>query len=225
MNRRRLVLVLATLGVIAPMTFSATSESQGRCPDDMVHVSASVCIDRYPWPNIEGEKPQLGLSAIPEDEDVAKGRVMDAESLCASVGKRLCTASEWTRACRGPGGSKYPWGEELPFYIPGSNMGICNYDKWFRPYDEGKVFRRDPKHMAYLDQSEPAGSRPECVSPSGAHDMIGNVEQWVRCDGKHGYCLMGRYWADPKSCENKITAHAPKWHWYTTSGRCCLDIE
>lgn len=226
MRSHRTNILLAFTAIVIPiLTITFDTESQIPCPTGMVHVSSNTCIDRFPWPNIEGQKPLLGLSATPENEDMAKGRTMDAESLCASVGKRVCTANEWIKACRGPGDSKYPWGDELPAYIPGTNTGICNYDKWFRPYDEPKIFRRDPEHMAYLDQSEPAGIRPECVSPMGAHDMLGNTEQWVRCDGRYGWCLMGRYWADPKPCEYKITAHSPKWHFYDTGTRCCKDMK
>ncbi len=222
--RHRLEILLACSAVV--LTEHA-GETQVMCPEDMAHVNPSVCIDVFPWPNIEGVKPLLGLSAVPEDEDVKKGIVMDAESLCASVGKRTCTASEWVQACRGPDRARYPWGDELPKYVPGEGTGICNYDKWFRPYLEDKVYRRDPQHMGYLDQSEPAGSRPECVSAVGAYDMVGNAEQWVRCPkkGHFGWCLAGRFWSEPVECDQVITSHSPKWHWYTTSTKCCLDVE
>jgi sulfatase modifying factor 1 len=220
-------LKILVLCVVAAVTVEGTGQSQVMCPDDMVHATPTVCIDRYDWPNVEGVRPQLGLSAVPEDEDIENGVVMDAEALCESVGKRVCTAQEWEQACRGPDQARYPWGDELPKYVPGTGEGICNYDKWFKPYDEEKVFERDPKHMAELDQSEPAGSRPKCVAPSGAYDMIGNGEQWVRCPkkGRYGWCLVGRFWSEPVSCSARITAHAPKWHWYTTTTRCCLDVE
>jgi hypothetical protein len=219
---------LLALSIVASSAMvEGTGTTQVMCPEDMVHATPTVCIDRYLWPNIEGEKPLLGLSALPEDGDMAKGVIMDADALCASVGKRVCTASEWMRACRGPDHARYPWGDELPKYLPGSGDGICNYDKWFRAYDEEKIYRRDPKHMAELDQSEPAGNRPGCMSASGAYDMIGNGEAWVRCpkSGHYGWCLMGRFWSEPVDCTALITAHAPKWHFYTTAARCCKDVE
>jgi hypothetical protein len=215
---------VATVALVAFALSGSQPAEPPECPADMVRATDTACIDRYPWPNIEGEKPLLGLSALPEQKDVAAGRVMDVEQLCASVGKRACELDEWVAACRGPGGARYPWGDELPPYIPGEGSGRCNYDKWFRAYDERLVYERDPEHMSWLDQSEPAGSRPECVSASGAWDMLG-VEQWVRCPkiGRYGWCLVGRYWAEPYSCEQRITAHAPRWSWYSSTGRCCKD--
>ncbi len=60
------------------------------CPDDMVMLDGTFCIDRYEAPNKCGAKPMEGLS------------YEDAESYCEQQGKRLCSVAEWERACRGP---------------------------------------------------------------------------------------------------------------------------
>lgn len=194
-----------------------------RCPPDMVRLERS-CIDRYEWPNVEGEKPLLAASAVPETEDIQAGIVMDGESLCASVGKRLCYEDEWVSACEGVGGTKYPFGSKVPRYTPGDNTGLCNYDKRFRDVDERKVFLRDDNELKRLDQSEPAGSRPACISAVGAVDMMGSAEEWVRTrDG--GYVLAGRFWAEPWACHSMARTHAPNWHYYESGFRCCIDLK
>lgn len=196
------------------------------CPSDMVLATEGVCIDKFEWPNKPGRKPMLGASGLPEEYDVKVGKVMDAKRLCASVGKRVCHAKEWVAACEGQHEAKYPFGNELPDFAPGDGTGLCNYDKKFIGPDEYKVFARDPKEMRRLDQSEPAGSRKTCRSASGAYDMVGNAEEWVTCDnGRYGWCLVSRFWAEPFSCHNMIITHAPRWHYYSTGFRCCKDAE
>jgi hypothetical protein len=139
------------------------------CPADMVLAKPGVCIDKYEWPGIPGQRPMLAVSGLPE----ADGSVEDAEGICMARGMRICQLAEWVSACRGPNGS----------------------------------FSR-------------------CVSAAGSYDMVGNAEEWVRCvEGKFGWCLAGGYWAHPQSCTEAIIVHAPNWHLYTTSFRCCADVE
>lgn len=211
------------------------------CPDDMVRVPGTQsCIDRYEWPNRAGEKPGVGFSATPSIFDQRAGLVMDAEALCQSVGKQLCGSEEWTSACRGPGGSDYPFGSKLPKRRPEPDKAPCNYAQWFKEPNYDKVFERDPDELARLYQADRSGTRKSCVSASGAADMMGNVEEWTRCpswtskggancigsgDDRQCYCLMGRYWSAPEPCQHLITGHAPTYHDYETGFRCCLDLE
>lgn len=199
----------------------------------MVHLpSKGSCVDRFEWPNRRGSRPLLGATATPSTFDKQKGVVMDAESLCASVGKRLCRNDEWETACRGPKGSDYPFGPELPEPDPDQSKMPCNFWRPFIEPNEKKVWARDPAEMARLDQSDPAGARG-CRSASGAEDLMANAEEWVscpdwlskQCDESTGrcYCLMGRYWSDPAKCSRVVTSHAPTWHYYETGFRCCSD--
>lgn len=205
---------------------TSTSARDIVCPSDMVPTGVGTCIDRYEWPNKKGVKPLLGISGVAEDADIAAGRIMDVEQLCKSVGKRACKHYEWVKACQGPESKTYPFGNTLPKYDPNKRDGLCNYDKWFRVVDEQKVARRDPKEMDRLDQSEPSGERDTCKSSTGAMDMMGNAEEWVRCkDGPHGWCLMGRYWSSPEPCIQTISIHSPKWHYYQSSMRCCTNVQ
>lgn len=76
--------------------------AQGDCPVDMVPVRksdsytlanvTSFCMDRFEAPDQEGVKPFLGVIG------------WEAEWYCKERGKRLCTDTEWVRACLGSEG-------------------------------------------------------------------------------------------------------------------------
>lgn len=216
--------VVATL----PGLVLLTGSSRAPCPPDMVEVpAAATCIDRYEWPNKAGQKPLLGASALPEERDQKNGIVMDATTLCKQAGKRVCQWDEWLAACLGPDGTNTPWGDnEVPRYTPGERELPCNADKRYRAANERQVGIRDPREMRRLDQSEPSGSRADCVSAVGAYDMIGNGEEWVKCPGiRTGWCLAGRHFAEARVCSRLATGHAPRWHYYSTAFRCCKDQQ
>jgi len=203
--------------LLAVFFADAAHSQRASCPEDMVIAQEGeyglVCVDRYEWPNKKGVKPLVYATGL---EDDRWNEVNEASLLCATVHKRVCTKDEWQHAC----GDKYPYGDK---YDPTA----CNTEKRFRKVDEAKVDRYDKAELARLDQSEPAGSFEKCRSPSGAYDMVGNGEEWVKCsEGLYGWCLMGRHWADNRgSCKFTVTKHHPRWHYYSTSFRCCADAK
>ena len=58
-----------------------------RPPSDMIPIAGSSWIDPYEFPNQKGVKPETETN------------LAHAADACATVGKRLCTAAEWRRAC------------------------------------------------------------------------------------------------------------------------------
>jgi sulfatase modifying factor 1 len=102
------------------------------------------CIDRYEWPNKVGELPQ------------AMASWNDAKASCESIGKRLCSDTEWTLACEGPERHPYPYGDGYA-----RDGGACNMDKPYVWPNPERVY--DPEtsaqELARLDQREPSGAR------------------------------------------------------------------
>jgi sulfatase modifying factor 1 len=179
------------------------------CPAKTQHMH--FCIDRYEWPNRAGTLPSYMTS------------FRDAKEACESLGKRLCDDTEWTLACEGPQRQPYPYGNGLT-----RDDRACNIDKpyvWPRPE---RIF--DPStqdaELARLDQREPSGSRPSCVSPYGVHDMVGNVDEWVVNASQSGrpYVsgLKGGYWGPVRTrCRPMTTAHDESFRYYQIGFRCC----
>jgi formylglycine-generating enzyme required for sulfatase activity len=157
---------------------------------------------------------------------------IEAAQACTNAGKRLCSGGEFRRACEGPdAGDYYPYGGETR--IPGD----CN---------EGKgspmplLFGSDPSQWTYanfndprLDQIDgglaPTGSYPNCVSPDGIYDCVGNLNEWgsdpADVNG-HGR-WRGGYFGDAElngpGCLYTTSAHEPAYHDYSTGFRCCKD--
>ena len=196
----------------------APRASEGSCPADMVALP-SFCIDRYEAPNVVGSMP-FSLRTAP-----------DGEQWCATRGKRLCSETEWIRACEGPHGRRFPYGDT-------HRASACNDDRPWIPVswkalalwpDEAAV-----AEAARLFQADVSGARTECVSEDGVYDLTGNVAEWVRRDGpapRPGYehVLKGCYWAgcyhDPEpSCAFRNAAHPGTFRTYEAGFRCCRGL-
>jgi len=173
---------------------------------------------------------------------------LEAESACTNAGKRLCSVSEWYRACRGASDTTYPYGASFV-------AGRCNVG---RPHLLSILHGSDPKAWQYdahfndpeLDQRAgflaPTGEFSGCVSSYGAYDLVGNLHEWVsdrvdaslvtkipltdgirtrlrRNTGKG--IFMGGFFSTTnqhgRGCEFITMAHEPAYHDYSTGFRCC----
>jgi hypothetical protein len=167
------------------------------------------CIDRYEYPNRRGESP-VAMVSWPE-----------AQALCAEQGKRLCDENEWTFACEGEEATPYPYGY-------GREAERCGVDRPWRAYSaRALVHRQAPEagaEIARLWQALPSGSRPQCASSFGVHDLTGNVDEWTRGvrRGERPTILKGGYWGPVRTrCRPSTRSHDDKHVFYQQGFRCC----
>jgi len=154
------------------------------CPDDMVPVNRSFCIDRY-----EASKPDATVSSSGADSTMATSRpgVMPwqitnneaAEEACRAAGKTLCTSDRWHLACAGPDNTEYGYGDDYDplicngidtyCFCDGTSCGESTPCPYPHCYSEcGASFRLMP-----------TGSFPSCTNGWGVFDMNGNLWEHV----------------------------------------------
>ena len=211
------------------------------CPSEMVLVDGMYCPDvrhrclRYLDDGVPGaflshhrcavfDKAPQCLAArenrrfcIDRDEYVPSGGEMPlvdqswtmAKDLCESFGKRLCFESEWQFACQGEELRPYPYGFER-------NAKLCNHDLGDLEY-RGKL----------RDKRVRPGDRPECVSPFGVRNLVGNIDEWTVRDGMHKpwrSSLRGGWWlAGRNNCIAATTGHDEYYFGAQTGVRCCSN--
>jgi formylglycine-generating enzyme len=192
-------------------------KARGGCPSTMVR-AGNFCIDRYEAPNRRGGRPLVMQSAN------------DANEWCQDHHKRLCTEDEWIAACQGEERRTYPYGNE---HVDGR----CNDDRTWEKVDEALLAKwpspEAKAHAKELYQATPSGSKRKCTSEAGAHDMTGNVEEWVVRTREHAnafpYILIGCYWSgcyggNTPTCHSTNNAHGAGFRFYETGFRCCRDV-
>ncbi|MBT3346365.1 MAG: SUMF1/EgtB/PvdO family nonheme iron enzyme [Gemmatimonadetes bacterium] len=144
-----LLCTLACLGVLVLSSRALAESVADESTSDEEVQVGTFYIDLYEYPNRLGHNPLVDITFD------------DATQRCVARGKRLCTEREWELACRGPDHTDYGYGDT---FIPGR----CN-----TPLPDGEGhWRRDTG-------TQPSGTHPDCRSPSGAIDMVGNVWEWT----------------------------------------------
>ena len=108
-------------------------------PEAVVTKVDAFYIDRHEFPNRVGKEPATYATWT------------KANAACESQGKRLCTAAEWEKACKGPENYIYATGDI-------ANAESCG-DSMDEPYTLGK--------------------RQECVSGYGVLGLSGGVREWT----------------------------------------------
>lgn len=182
-------------------------------------IKKRYCIDKYEWPNVQGERPEV------------MNRFHQAQVKCAAVGKRMCSESEWNFACEGPDMKPFPYGWKR-------DPLVCNGDhKWDDP-NMDLVGKRDARELARLWRGMRSGTQPGCKSDFGVYDMPGNADEVVsaEADGKLGFENLKRpydsvhtggpwYKGVRNQCRPKVYTHAEDFYYYFLSFRCCAEPD
>ena len=177
-------------------------------------VPKRFCIDRYEWPNVKGQRPEV------------MNRFHQAEVKCAAAGKRLCTESEWTFACEGPDMKPFPYGDKR-------DVTKCHGDEEWDGPNMSKVADRDQKELQRLYKAKRSGELA-CVSDFGVHDMPGNADEIVASEtnesgwrGKYDSITTGGPWYKGvrNQCRPKIYTHDEGFYHYYMSFRCCAEAD
>lgn len=152
-------------------------------------------IDRFEWENQKGAHPVINL------------KIEEAEAACASRGKRLCTADEWERACKGPENRIYSYGD------------------LFDPAACGPDIANDADKDTKSDWV--SGNLESCKSGWGVYDLSGGAREWTSTvgsnerfrlvkGGKIGDAMKASRCAFIEERSGVLTDR-------TISFRCCLD--
>ena len=103
------------------------------------------------WPDIAKTKPDYPVIGVSWDAAVA---------YATWRGMRLPTEAEWEKAARGTNAKRWPWGNIFAQRINGTTV-------------HANVWQQSGARL------QPVAAYPTGISPYGAHDMAGNVWEWV----------------------------------------------
>jgi hypothetical protein len=155
------------------------------------------CMDRDEYASIPGGLPDNHQSFT------------RASEVCQSLGKRVCTESEWNFACEGEEMRPYPYGFKR-------DPTACNADR--TPILNASGTLRDLR--------APGDAYPRCVSPFGVRNLSGNLEEFVSIDGTRPArpAMKGAYWQPSRNhCRAAQTAHDRFYNGTETGFRCCAE--
>ncbi len=233
------------------------------CPVDMVPVD-NFCIDRFEAHlmrvDAHGKEQHHPHNQRPISGQYYRARNRagvrpqayinrhEASRACTLAAKRLCTFSEWRRACQGNNRTLYPYGNlERP--------GRCNTGKL---HLLAQQFGRNPARWSYEKHLNApilatlpgylaaANDYSACAAPEGAHDLVGNLHEWVSTEAssalverleregvrrrdqpwrRQNGVFLGGFFSTRNElgpgCLYTTYAHRPDYHDYSTGFRCC----
>ncbi|MGC6416668.1 MAG: formylglycine-generating enzyme family protein [Bradymonadia bacterium] len=134
----------------------------------------------------------------------------EASDACSRSNARLCTGEEFARACSGPQGDRFPYGN-------GFRSLLCN----------GQSNDIDPAQPGNQSASLPSGAMPRCER-DGAYDLSGNLKEWVSDrlgnlrsvrGGSYATVLEGGL-----TCQQDGDWKDRNFHHRSIGFRCCRDI-
>jgi hypothetical protein len=222
-----------------PMPNDGLTEEPGvdGCPAGMLRIAAAApfCVDRFeaslekveadgsfsPWspyfnPGTTKVIARSLRGAVPQGYITGE----QAKTACAQAGKRLCTDTEFLRACKGPSSTTYPYGAAR-------QNGVCNDARFMHPAVQlfGSVTLLASPCINQLQPGlDVTGGHSGCVTGEGAMDMMGNLHEWT---ADPNGTFRGGFYVDTKingeGCLYATTAHNTQHYDYSTGFRCCAN--
>jgi hypothetical protein len=184
-----------------PPAIVAAAPTSDRClPGSILiaDVDEPYCIDQYEFPNVVGVLPWGWYNWSL------------AQDACQRRGRRLCTASEWERACEGP--LQHGSTATDASTPPPVSAGSCNNTD--APGD--------------LEDLVVSGSQARCTSPYGVADMQGNAAEWTSTVDPRdatAHVVKGGSAEDGSAkttCSSQVTYHTTA-HYDLLGFRCCSE--
>ena len=134
----------------------------------------------------------------------------EAQNLCRQMDKRLCSENEWEFACEGPEALPYPYG-----YVRDGKR--CNHD-----FPEEQLVTGPDQ---FIDRRVKRDALPECKSPFGVFNLVGNVDEWTTREGQDPgkrAILRGGWWLVGRNrCRAATANHGETYAGVQTGFRCC----
>jgi len=168
--------IAASTAIIASQTRPVISSGQ-RCPSDMIFIAdVQVCMDKYEFPNKQGQIPMSGVSKP------------DAEAHCARIGKRLPRSSEFVASCEGSTRMKFGYGTR---YDKTKCKKILNSMLGRKPPAASGSFPGCTNGNGTYDMQ---GNLAEITSDGSIHSW-GGTKAWSSCGYRESYSGPGTsYW-------------------------------
>ncbi len=220
-----------------PNACLAEEPGDAGCPPGMARVAA-FCVDRFEASLVDAAGASWSPYFPPSGHAVRavslRGAVpqayisqVDASAACVAAGKRLCTDTEWLRACQGPTMTTYPYGNTR-------EPGVCNDARavhpavelygtsasWIYSHLDSPCLNQEANGLALT------GAHASCITAEGAFDMMGNLHEWT---ADPAGTFRGGYYVDTvlngNGCLYATTAHDVTYWDYSTGFRCCADAH
>jgi hypothetical protein len=201
------------------------------CPEGMVPIEREFCIDIYEASRFDARENNPGAdeSMAASQEGVIPWTVPSnaaAQQACEAAGKTLCTARQWEKACRGPAGTVYGYGND---YDP----VICNgIDKYCLCPEGSSCAGHTPcpfphcytecggDYLFTPFRLDTTGANPGCTNGYGVFDMNGNL--WEHVFGGDERSIRGGAY----NCADSVKLHRcdyipGDWEPSARGFRCC----
>lgn len=159
------------------------------CPDGMQMIEkGKYCIDTYEYPNKKDTEPETNVTYD------------QALKICQQQEKRLCSAQEWTLACRDQ--------QEKFIYPYGRNFIKERCNTLGNPVLKNKVGA--------------SGTFYDCHGNAGVYDMSGNAAEWTNAENGESYVYGGSWQSGENSstCDSKLQLQGGGKYFYV-GFRCC----